>query len=79
MRTTIDISEEQRQRLRQMATRRGVRGVSPLIREALERFLEDDAPADDALAAALAVQGALSSKDADELEATCRQVREQWR
>jgi predicted DNA-binding protein len=74
MRTTVEISEEQRQRLRRMATRRGVRGVSPLIREALDRFLEDEA-----LRAALAVQGTLSSRDADELEGTCRQVREQWR
>ena len=79
MRTTIDISEEQHVRLRQMAIRRGVRGVSPLIREALERFLDDEVPTDGALAEALAVQGALSSQDADALEVDYRQLREQWR
>lgn len=39
MRTTIDLSDEQRAALLAMAARRGLRGYSSLVQEALAKYL----------------------------------------
>jgi len=44
MRTTIDLTDEQRARLLAVAARRGLRGYSLLIQEALAEYLKLPAP-----------------------------------
>jgi predicted DNA-binding protein len=41
MRTTIEIPDDQRARLLELAARRGEKGFSALVREALELYLRD--------------------------------------
>ena len=81
MRTTIEISDEHRARLLELAARRGQKGFSFLVREAIERYLADESEAEhrEKVEAALAVLGRLSEKSAKHLEETRRRLRESWR
>jgi predicted transcriptional regulator len=79
MRTTIEISDEQRAALLEIAAARGEKGFSNLVREAIGLWLEAQARRTEAIDAALQQQGALSEGEADELEATATQLRTHWR
>ena len=81
MRTTIEISDEQRARLLELAAKRGQKGFSFLVREAIERYLATEGEAERRLKAeaALAVLGTLSDEEAERLEETRRRLRESWR
>jgi metal-responsive CopG/Arc/MetJ family transcriptional regulator len=73
MRTTIELPDEHYRELRALAVRRGMRGFSPLISEAIDLLLahEDDAEIDDALA----LGGVLDDREADALEDQVRSLR----
>lgn len=73
MRTTIELPDEHHRALRMLAARRGTRGFSPLIREAVDLLLarEDQGEIDEALALA----GVLGDREADTLEHHVRAVR----
>jgi len=79
MRTTIEITNHQRARLLELAARRGLKGYSTLVQEALDRYLEEQARQSDRVAAALAVLGSLDDDEADRLEASVREARGRWR
>ena len=81
MRTTIEISDEHRARLLELAARKGQKGFSFLVREAIERYLVDEGEAErrERAEAALAVLGTLSEKGAKHLQKTRRRLRESWR
>ena len=78
MRTTIEISEDQRARLIELAARRKEKGFSKLIGEALDQYLNDQL-SHEALRRALAAQGSLTAKEADLLEQASREIRSRWR
>ena len=67
MRTTVEISDGNRERLMALAARRGEKGFSRLVDEAVGRLLAEEAHRDEARRAALALRGTLPAKDADEL------------
>ena len=79
MRTTIEIKDHLRARLLELAARRGLKGFSVLVEEALVRYLEEQAPHDEKVAAALSVLGTMNDEDADALEQSNQRLREQWR
>ena len=79
MRTTVELSDSVRARLLELAARRGERGFSALVEEALERYLEDEERRRRQAEDARAVIGALTESEADELEASVRTLRERWR
>ena len=79
MRTTVELSDAVRARLLELAARRGERGFSALVEEALERYLEDEERRRSQAEEAKAVIGSLSGQEADELEASVRALRERWR
>jgi metal-responsive CopG/Arc/MetJ family transcriptional regulator len=79
MRTTIDIPHEQRAKLLELAARRGEKGFSRLIQEALERYLDEEAEREGKVAAALKVIGSWSEADADELWDDVLRLRRRWR
>jgi hypothetical protein len=81
MRTTVEVTDEQRARLLELAARRGEKGFSRIVQEALDRYLEQEAvSAREARAAqALAVLGTLGDEAADELETRVRNLRNDWR
>ena len=79
MRTTIEIPDEYRARLLEIAARRGEKGFSRLVTEALDLYLDQSRCDEVALARALAAKGSLSEKAASELRNSVRAIREQWR
>jgi len=78
MRTTIEITEDQRARLIELAARRREKGFSKLIGEALDSYLSDQYR-HDAVARALSCQASLSPVEADALEQSVAQLRRSWR
>jgi len=79
MRTTVELSDSVRARLLELAARRGARGFSALVEEAVERYLEDEEARRRQAELARSVIGSLSEDEADELRASVDVLRERWR
>mgnify|MGYP001070003716 CR=1 FL=1 len=77
MRTTVEITDRQRAALAAIADRRGVRGYSTLVQEALDAYLSAlDADEIDVL---LSLGGSLSEAEADRVEQRISKLRGTWR
>lgn len=79
MRTTVGITDDQRVALAALAGRRGLRGFSAIVREAIDRYLAEEGLAEQDLAerdadraddadAVLALRGVLTEDEADEVQ-----------
>lgn len=79
MRTTVEIKDEHRGRLMEMAARRGLKGFSEIVQEALDMYLEHDGAARSARRRALKLKGCLSEAEADLFRTAARRTRESWR
>ena len=79
MRTTIEIKPEHRARLLELAGRRGHKGFSQLIGEALDGYLQAQAAQAEVRKRARMLRGALSAKDAKTLRSATEQIRDSWR
>jgi hypothetical protein len=67
MRTTVELKDEHRSALLELAGRRGLKGFSDLVGEAIEVYLQSRA------------QGSLNADEADDLRIGVAQVRSSWR
>ncbi len=77
MRTTIELSNEKRARLLAIAARRGLRGYSQIINEALDLYLaREEEKRSAALSEVLSLRGILTDAEAREVEA---RIAEAWR
>jgi hypothetical protein len=77
MRTTVEITASQHEALSAIARRRGLRGFSVLVQEALAGYLQDlDTDEVDLL---LGLEGVLSEDEARTVGAHVDQSRELWR
>ncbi|HEX6850379.1 MAG TPA: hypothetical protein VF139_03165 [Candidatus Polarisedimenticolaceae bacterium] len=79
MRTTIEMRKDHRARLLDLAARKGEKGFSGLVAEALEAYLDAEAEKAERRKRALALRGSLSAKDADALREAVSRIRESWR
>ncbi|MFC1707216.1 hypothetical protein ACFL59_10460 [Planctomycetota bacterium] len=79
MRTTIEITDEQRARLLALAAERGEKGFSRLVQEAIDLYLKEQIARHDRVKAALSVLASFRKKEADSLEASVRDLRRTWR
>ena len=79
MRTTIEIRDEHRAWLLETAARRGDKGFSHIVSEAIERYIVSEGQTTGKRDLALAVRGSLSADEAAELAAAVRALRESWR
>jgi hypothetical protein len=77
MRTTIEIDDEHRARLVELAARRREKGFSRIVSEAIDQYLEDRAEAD--RRSALKLRGSLSRRQAARLESETARIRSSWR
>jgi hypothetical protein len=73
MRTTVEITDDQRLALTALASKRGLRGFSLLVQEAIDRYLAEERG--DRLNAVLALRGSLPADEAEELE---RRIADAW-
>ena len=79
MRTTIELKDESRARLLALAARRGEKGFSALIGEAVESYLEATDADEQRRRAALALRGRLRPREANILREATSALRESWR
>jgi hypothetical protein len=79
MRTTVEITDAQRAGLLELAARRGEKGFSRLVQEAVDRLLADERAGKGRVEAALALEGSMTAEAADELTASVARLRSNWR
>ena len=79
MRTTIELTESHRARLVEIAARRGEKGYSKIIREALDTYFREIGRRDAAVREALDALGTLAPEEGAELHETVRRLRSRWR
>ena len=79
MRTTVELPDEQRAKLLQLAAERGEKGFSALVQLAIARFLEDHSGREQRIEAAVSVLGTLREDSARSLEASVKRSRKGWR
>lgn len=77
MRTTVEITDEQHRALSAIAQRRGVRGFSVLVQEALDSYLANVAT--DEVDLLLGLEGTLTDSEAREVQTRIDEVRTTWR
>jgi hypothetical protein len=79
MRTTIEITDEQRAELLRLAASRRLKGFSQIVQEALDEYLRRQGGRDREIATALTLKGALTAGEADEFRERVNRIRENWR
>ena len=79
MRTTVEMKPEHRSALLAMASRRGQKGFSAVLGEAIESYLQGEQDREKRRHTFLSLAGSISRKDAEDLRQTTRQLRESWR
>jgi len=79
MRTTIELSDAHRARLLDLAARRGQKGFSDLIGEAVEEYLARLEERKELRRKALALRGTLPADAAEELRHVTAKFRKSWR
>ncbi len=79
MRTTVEIKDEYRAKLLELAARRGEKGFSSIIEEALRDYLDRDTRQEEVRGRALRLRGALSAKESDRLRSETGALRKSWR
>ncbi len=78
MRTTIELREEHRALLHAIAARRGWRGYSKVIEEAIEFYLKHHAAAEEARKLLLGRKGAWSAEEAERVRRAIAELRREW-
>lgn len=79
MRTTIEIDDEHRAKLLEIAARRGLKGFSQVVAEAIETYLASQEDAAQRRERLLKLRGSLSPAEAEDLRRRVHKVRKFWR
>lgn len=79
MRTTIELDDEHRARLLEIAARRGEKGFSRIIGEAVDAYLASLEASARSRRAALRLRGSLPADEARRLREETTALRESWR
>lgn len=79
MRTTVEMKPEHRARLLETAARRGEKGFSSVLAEAIDSYLASQKEASRRRKRALALRGVLTRGRAEQLRDRVAKIRESWR
>jgi len=79
VRTTVEMKPEHRSALLTLASRRGEKGFSAVLAEAIESYLRAETEREKRRQTFRSLAGSLSKREADELRRTVREIRESWR
>jgi hypothetical protein len=79
MRTTVEMKTEHRSALLALAARRGEKGFSNVLADAIEEYLRGNVERKRRLKDFLALEGSFSKEDGDELRRITTELRESWR
>jgi hypothetical protein len=79
MRTTVEMKPEHRSALLALAGRRGEKGFSSVLAEAIEEYLNEERTRVQRRKELLSLAGSLSAEEAKSLRTTTTSLRENWR
>jgi predicted transcriptional regulator len=79
VRTTIEIPDEQRAKLLEAAAKRGEKGFSSIVQEALADYFDAEERRQEKVRRALEVIGSLDADQTADLERSVRKLRQRWR
>ena len=79
MRITVEMKPEHRSALLALAARRGKKGLSGVLAEAIEEYLDGERKRMQRRRKFLSLEGSLSSEEADALRSEVKALREYWR
>jgi len=79
MRTTIELSNDHRSSLHSLAARRGLRGYSKLIQEAVELYIKEMTAREGSGKHLLKMRGTWDKDDAKKFQKRLREIRKSWK
>lgn len=79
MRTTIELPDEMRARLLEIAARRGEKGFSGLVQEAVGRYLDEEKGRRESVTRALSARGTMDPDEAENVRSRIAELRRRWR
>jgi len=79
MRTTIELSNDHRSSLHSLAARRGLRGYSKLIQEAVDLYIREMTAKQGSAEHLLKMRGTWNKEDARKFQKKLREIRRNWR
>lgn len=79
MRTTVEMKAEHRSALLALAARRGEKGFSSVLAEAIEEYLDQERTRVQRRKELLSLAGSLSGEEAKSLRSAAASLRENWR
>jgi hypothetical protein len=79
MRTTVEMKTEHRSALLALAARRGEKGFSNVLADAIEEYLDGERDRGQRRKELFLLAGSLSDEEAEALRAEVKAVREHWR
>jgi hypothetical protein len=79
VRTTIEMKPDHRTRLLEIASRRGEKGFSSVVAEAIDSYLQADAVNTELRKRALCSGRSLSKKEAETIRRRAAKIRANWR
>lgn len=77
MRTTIELTDDTHEAISNLARRRGLRGLSEVIQNAVDLYLSSLSAAE--TEAVLGLEGSVTAESAEAMTAVMRESRGQWR
>lgn len=79
MRTTIELSDDHRSALHSIAARRGLRGYSRLIQEAIDFYIKEKVKKREGTKEILKMRGTWSKEEAKQFKKRLEEIRRNWR
>lgn len=79
MRTTIELSDDHRSALHSIAARRGLRGYSRLIQEAIDFYIKEKVKKGEGTKEILKMRGTWSKEEAKQFKKRLEEIRRNWR
>jgi hypothetical protein len=79
MRTTVEMKPQHRSALLELAARRGEKGFSSVLAEAIEEYLNEERTRVQRRKELLSLAGSLSAEEAESLRGAAVTLRENWR
>ncbi|BCV25680.1 MAG TPA: ribbon-helix-helix protein, CopG family [Firmicutes bacterium] len=78
MRTTIELDNESRAKLMALAAKRGLRGYSELVQEAVTEYLAKEEQREQAVQEVMELSGSLSADEAKQVEERIEATWKRW-
>jgi hypothetical protein len=79
MRTTVEMKTEHRSALLALAARRGEKGFSSVLGEAIEEYLDSEQARSQRRERLLSLGGSVSAEEGERLRSVSKALREYWR